>query len=693
MGCEQGRAADRFARQGFLCSVFVMSNSPNPVNPVNAFMAPFSISHGPVQMFLGQHMMQIPELQRPYAWEAVNARELIADLLKLDPARLQNRPQPQHYFGSLVVVERAGRRDDVVDGQQRLTTVSVLIGQFIRAGRQLATKCAQKANDNKVNANVQQQFKNIETNALNLVQALRTLVLVQEGIDPATQQAIMAPRILVSPEIRQTFRDLIDGGDGSVAELVERKLPALNIREISKVLFEEFVTGEQYESMFEAEQLQHLLSRSQQVTQGLVWVRLATSIANAAFELFESLNSKGKPLNVLGLLKVWLLSILSEVQAPQSLVDQVSSDFRSLSDDDDEIHVRFFEDFYRMRAMSEPVDGEKEAKKLSLDSRKRIFKDPILNGGNSPAQPLDQLINDEVSLMKKFYPTWHSLSFGSTSVGQNPSLQRLPAICSNTPNPDWVNNRLHLLIDENYLKHQIVFPFLTVASDCLGSGGRFADFEDLVHTIEKFFFRAKSVCDVAPKKIKDVYFKHLGIMKNLGTTNLPQLKLDLGAVLAAEADDKKFSARLVERCIYGTTAEKNRTKYFFSMMQLYAYAKPNQLAPQKLPGLLDLSQWQLEHIVPQNPPTGAHSLAEPEVHQIGNLCLLPPDWNQKLSNHDYQMKRGIVASEVAGGHPLAVKDSEHVFTDPQFASTQWTLVEHSSRIAQLTSRALQIFVV
>jgi hypothetical protein len=661
-----------------------------------AFMAPFGIAHGPVQMFLSQYMMQIPELQRPYAWEPQNARELIADLLKLDPARLQNRPQPQHYFGSLVVIEHAGKRDDVVDGQQRLTTVSVLIGQFIRAGRDLAAKCAAKAEDNKRNPNVFQQFKNIETNALNLVQGLRNLVVIQGGIDPATQQAIFEPRILVSPEVRQTFMDLINGGDGMSTATVERKLPAVNLRNIANILYEEFVTGPEYGDLFEAEQQQHLIARSQQVTQGLIWVRLATTIANSAFELFESLNSKGKPLNVLGLLKVWLLSMLSEVQAPQAVIDQVSADFRSLSDDNDELQVRYFEDFYRMRAMSEPVDGVDKAKQLSVDSRMKIFKDPILNNGLLPAQTLDQVISTEVAMMKQLYPTWHVLKHGSDQIGQVPSLQRLPAVCANTQNPDWIKSRLHLLLDENWLKHQIVFPFLTVASDALARSPQpngLADYEDLVHTLEKFFFRAKSVCDVPPKHIKEVYFKHLGMIKNNGVVNLQVLKADLRTLLAQYADNAKFAERLTEKCVYGSPAEKNRTKYFFSLLETYAYCQPGNLTPQKPQNLLNLSDWQLEHIVPQNPTAGAQSFDEPELHQIGNLCLLPPDWNNQLSNHDYQAKRNIVAQEKLNNHNLLVKDSEDVFTNASHAHTQWTLVEHAARIQQLTARALQVFVI
>jgi hypothetical protein len=183
-------------------------------------------------------------------------------------------------------------------------------------------------------------------------------------------------------------------------------------------------------------------------------------------------------------------------------------------------------------------------------------------------------------------------------------------------------------------------------------------------------------------------------MKDFDKLNLPVFKSDLQALINAHADNADFSKKLLERCMYGDApAEKNRCKYFFSMLETYAYAQPGNLVPKKLPVILDLSEWHLEHIVPQNPPAGSHSFDEPELHQIGNLCLLPPDWNSKLSNHDYQRKRSIVAQEALNGHNLLVKDSENVFTNPAFANTQWTLTEHAARIQQLTARALQVFVI
>ena len=66
----------------------------------------------------------IPVYQRNYDWKTENCKQLFDDLIKVIK---DNRRS--HFFGSLVsVYEPSGRNTEflVIDGQQRLTTVSLL---------------------------------------------------------------------------------------------------------------------------------------------------------------------------------------------------------------------------------------------------------------------------------------------------------------------------------------------------------------------------------------------------------------------------------------------------------------------------------------------------------------------------------------------------------------------------------------
>ncbi|UOP04802.1 DUF262 domain-containing protein [Conchiformibius kuhniae] len=69
---------------------------------------------------------QVPEYQRPYSWEKEQVEQLWFDLAE---AYANHRDDPEHdanyFLGSVVLVEKA-HGYDVVDGQQRLTTLTIL---------------------------------------------------------------------------------------------------------------------------------------------------------------------------------------------------------------------------------------------------------------------------------------------------------------------------------------------------------------------------------------------------------------------------------------------------------------------------------------------------------------------------------------------------------------------------------------
>ena len=96
-------------------------------------------------------------------------------------------------------------------------------------------------------------------------------------------------------------------------------------------------------------------------------------------------------------------------------------------------------------------------------------------------------------------------------------------------------------------------------------------------------------------------------------------------------------------------------RYFFYRYEEY-------LAGTQNPGQLAIQEWQdiwnanpnesIEHILPQTMPPGSGGLnnwqtifSDAEhanwVHSIGNLCLVPPNWQPKLSNNEFDVKRGF----------------------------------------------------
>lgn len=75
------------------------------------------------------YRFEIPRYQRPYAWTTEQGGEMFDDLLGAANVRPATGDDADPYFlGSLVLVKREGNPDsEVVDGQQRLTTLTILL--------------------------------------------------------------------------------------------------------------------------------------------------------------------------------------------------------------------------------------------------------------------------------------------------------------------------------------------------------------------------------------------------------------------------------------------------------------------------------------------------------------------------------------------------------------------------------------
>ena len=74
----------------------------------------------------------IPLYQRNYDWKEENCEQLFQDLMKL-----HNSKRKSHFFGSIVSSIQPGTEDRfIIDGQQRITTVSLLLIAMVNAKKE-----------------------------------------------------------------------------------------------------------------------------------------------------------------------------------------------------------------------------------------------------------------------------------------------------------------------------------------------------------------------------------------------------------------------------------------------------------------------------------------------------------------------------------------------------------------------------
>lgn len=76
------------------------------------------------KVFSSDFQYSIPDYQRPYSWEEEHVKQLFDDLYGL----YKQKTDESYFLGSIVVIKKNPQpQADVVDGQQRLTSLTMLI--------------------------------------------------------------------------------------------------------------------------------------------------------------------------------------------------------------------------------------------------------------------------------------------------------------------------------------------------------------------------------------------------------------------------------------------------------------------------------------------------------------------------------------------------------------------------------------
>lgn len=227
------------------------------------------------KIFSDDFVYSIPPYQRPYSWTEDQASELLDDILAAQPEPHQEAVP--YFLGSIVLIKDAAQPEaDVVDGQQRLTTLTILLAVL----RDMA-KSAEIRDE--LNRFIWQRGSTITGRADHF-------------------------RLTLRPRDRDFFRDHVQK-DGEVRELV-RKDPA-GLADTRRRVHENarYFWGE-------------LSNLSEAAREGLAayliqhcyLVVVAASDRSAAYRIFAVMNDRGLDLSPTDILKAEIIGALPEGQ-------------------------------------------------------------------------------------------------------------------------------------------------------------------------------------------------------------------------------------------------------------------------------------------------------------------------------------------------------------------------------------------
>lgn len=240
------------------------------INNINVNKYPISQIFDPASKVV----FEIPKYQREYTWGMREWEALYDDLTSNDEG---------YFLGSIICINSsvdliAAPKFEVVDGQQRLTTLSLFLSALYKT-----------LTDNKDNLDDEQESDRL--------QLKRMLVLKK------------SQSIRVVPQVQGSNRDDYLGLLASIGIIPKRPVPNwAGLRRIHKAYY--YFTKRINEAINEAEDKVQALFKLLDKVNTAILVMIEVSNHSDAYTLFESLNNRGTPLTAVDLIKNLLLARL-----------------------------------------------------------------------------------------------------------------------------------------------------------------------------------------------------------------------------------------------------------------------------------------------------------------------------------------------------------------------------------------------
>ncbi|OPY81319.1 MAG: hypothetical protein A4E70_01337 [Syntrophus sp. PtaU1.Bin005] len=578
----------------------------------------------------------IPRYQREYTWGKNQWESLFDDVLENDPS---------YFLGSIICINQttdtlAVQRLEVVDGQQRLTTLSLLFTALYQS-----LKLHEKDLD--------------DDQRVELINIKRKLVL-KKGDD----------QLRVIPQIQNNNQNDYRAVLSEVGVISQCDTPAYaGNRKIFRAFryfqsrIEEMVNGEN-------DRLASIMAFLDKVSQACL-VKIEVASHADAYTLFESLNNRGMPLTAIDLIKNKLLARLESAEPGK--VDQYFDVWNKLLGylgDDYSVQERFFRHYYNAfkDTLNAPFRKDDDKKKDPLG--------PVATRSNL-IQIYEKLINQDAKnhlqairaagqlyalmLGRNNHEAWEPLEKPLKDLDR---IQGAPSYLL----------MLYLLVQKD--KHELTNDHL----------------ESIVKLLARFFVR-RNLTDTPPTRdLNRLFMTVIEKISKLRADAIPQsIEQQLVAV---SASDDAFQHKLegpiyeensgVTRFILCALAEQAMTKE--TWVDLWRFENKQFM-------------WTIEHIFPQgdNIPQSwinmiaggdekkAKEIQQTHVHKLGNLTI--SGFNSALGNKSFEDKRDRMDRQGrAVGYKNGLKLNEYLAS-----AAGWSVDQIDSRTEKLVQQVTKLF--
>jgi hypothetical protein len=530
----------------------------------------------------------VPLYQRPYVWDEKKQWEpLWSDIEAVARRVLADQQTRAHFIGAIVLEQQAKKTGCletrlVIDGQQRLTTLQLLLEAFSDYCKAVGAEQHHKAlskltrNDDPMNENPVEQFKVWPTT-----------------VDQDAFQAIMT---CGSPsELRRHYKaeDEVETVDHPIADAY-----LYFHRRIANWIAED--------PNAQTSRLHSLLATLREHIR-LVVIDLGKE--DDAQLIFETLNARGTPLLPADLVKNHLFHKVQQAGLPI-----------------DELYKTHWKPFDRAHRYWRKAVGRGHQARARIDTLLQHYltiqaRDEILVGHLYVAfRDHATAINDPAATLK--------------AIGQYAAMYRTIEDLPPTTRAGLFVERVAAM-DTGTIMPIVLELFVS-------SGAKTAERDAALIDLESFLVR-RMICRLTPKNYNRLAIDLLRALAE--GTGSPRERLR-GVLLASDADtlrwptDEEFTGTLLNDRLYRTLTRKRLRMFLRSLEQQLHTGKTEQLDLEKRLTIEHLMprQWQKYWPLPDGATADAEEHRDQIVHKLGNLTLLTRKLNPSVSNGPWEKK-------------------------------------------------------
>jgi hypothetical protein len=559
------------------------------------------------QLFQQNFIFRVPKYQRYYAWDEEQIEDFLKDL-EVCVAKRRVAGAQHHFLGGIVTVTTplpgsVRRNVEVIDGQQRLATLTILAHELAKAMTGLADAV------NAASPDSPHEF--LKTSAQSL---WRQYEFFPDSVALKVEEI---PRLELSKPDKVFFADMLDETTPPPAATRRSHENLVKARDKVRAKLAEFTADGT-----DVEKAQSLAYVSEVLAHDWTVIHMAADQRREAYMLFQVLNDRGASLTEGELLRSRTLEILDAGGTPnqsQSVEDAWDLILAGKPDDIGE----------GLRWIYSSYEAKRPGKTTLYDE----FMD-----SRFPAHTAGQLLPAQAAAVVS-----QTLSLKSDFERMSDILEgRWPYAVPVQQVTLWDRDRLRLLIPE--LKLNICMPLLIATS-----GLTQQIFADIVHILERFMYRYKIVVNARIEPANKVFLRHAKVARDTPAQfNVQTLRAELAALIAQHAPDAIFRGRLDEQK-YTTTSTTKPIKYLLLTLDAYMpwyVAGAAGVATATKTTVADFAHNTLEHVHPQNaaPPVAA---MDPLINDLGNLAVLSPADNAAAGNKPFAQKQPVLAGSIS----------------------------------------------